>query len=199
MMTDGRSSASCGCRARRWRATEPAAHGAGEDVAGRGPGDGRRDREGHVRVRDLSERGAEDRRAHPRAGATSASTTGCASIASCPASSSRWAIRTTRDMTKKDDVGQAAAAARRSASPSFRRCASTCAVPWRWRTPAMPARPTASSTSRCADTPRSTASYTVFGKVITGMDVVRKIAVGRPHHQSNREGGKVATFLRASG
>ena len=35
--------------------------------------------------------------------------------------------------------------------------------------------------------------YTVFGKVITGMDVVAKLQVDRSHHQSNRAGGKVVT------
>ena len=66
-----------------------------------------------------------------------------------------------------------------------------------WRTPAMRRRPTASSTSRSPQ-PRLDGKYTVFGKVISGMDVVDKLEMPRSHRQSNREARQSSDDLPSS-
>jgi hypothetical protein len=50
-----------------------------------------------------------------------------------------------------------------------------------------------------ADTPRLNMKYVVFGKVISGMEVVDKLRVRRSDRQSNRARGKVATIPARSG
>ena len=67
----------------------------------------------------------------------------------------------------------------------------------RWRMPVTRRKADSQFYVTLAPQPRLDADYAVFGKVISGMDVVEKIAGARPDHQSNRARGKVGTPARS--
>ena len=145
-------------------------------------------REGHLRDGDLSERGAEVRRAHPGARA--------AQLLQRPARSPlrarlRRAVRRSADARHDQEgrLGDAAAAGKpigvAEISPKRPHQAGAVAR----RTPAT--RATADSQIYIVTAPQpqlNSTAYTVFGQVISGMDVVETARSARRHQTGNREG-----------
>ena len=154
---------------------------------------------GHVRVRDLPERSAEDVGAHPRAGAE-------AFLQRAALSSRRAEVRGPggrsgrRATLRAKRSGAAAAAASRSASASSRSCGRTCAARWRSRIRcrAMPATATVSFTSRSPRHLDSTATSRCSAKSFPAWMSSRKSASAIAS-SSNREGGALTTLPSSIG
>ena len=151
-----------------------------EIATGAGPGVRRRDDEGNLRDRNVSERGAEDRRRTSSALIKRNFYNGQRILRIVPNQLVQFGDPQTRDMTKQAwwgrgfDAGSGKSDRRRGVQQE-------AAAQGRRRVDGASGRSRAKADSqmfiRCSAQPKWNGQYTVFGQVISGMDVVRKLAV----------------------